>query len=134
MSSKYTRPCFLTWGADLARLVLGPPVLDELARVMSSVGLPPSGVVARPLCSRTARVPGGMRTAMASMSRIIQGGPGRSEHLCRQCASGSGCASVSDSVRLRALLLYALTASETGDDLPTRMKPFRAAVQAPPDS
>ena len=68
------------------------------------------------------------------MSRILQGGPGRSEYICRQCAGRSGCAPVSDSVRPRALLLYALTASETGDDLAVRMKPFRAVAHAPPDS
>ena len=51
--SNYTMPRFLTWGADLARLVLGPPVLGELTRVMSIVGMPLSGVVARPLYAYT---------------------------------------------------------------------------------
>ena len=70
--------------------------------------------------------------AMASMSPILTPGMGRSEFLCRKCAGCPGRAPASDSVRLRVLLLCALTANETGEDLPARMKPFRAVLHAPP--
>ena len=52
--------------------------MNEIGRVTFSVGLPLSGVVARPLCACTGIVPGGTRMAMASLSRILQRGPGRS--------------------------------------------------------
>ena len=122
---KCTRPCFLTWSVDLARLVLGASVIRELARVMSIVGLPLSGVVARPLYACTGDVPDGMPPILTTVM-------GRSERLCHTRAGCCGRAPASNSVRLRVLLLYALTANETGEDLPARMEPFRAVLHAPP--
>ena len=77
--SKYTRPCFLTWGADVVRSVLGPSVLGEFANAMSAVGLPLSCGVARPMYVCTGRISGGMCMAMASMSRVLQGKHARGE-------------------------------------------------------
>ena len=70
--------------------------------------------------------------AMASMSPILTTGMGRGEFLRRKCAGCSGRAPASNSVRLRVLLLYALTAYETGEDLAARMKPVHAVLNAPP--
>ena len=122
---KCTRPGFLTRSVDLARLMIGASALRDLARVMSIVGLPLSGVVARPLYACTGNVPDGMPPILTTIM-------GRSERLCPACAGCSGRAPASNSVSLRVLLLYALTANETGEDLPARMKPSRAVLNAPP--
>ena len=132
--SKYTRPCFLTWGADVVRSVLGPSVLSEFANAMSAVGLPLSCVVARPMYVCTGRVSGGMCMAMASMSRALQGKRARGQYLCPRCAGSSGRARVSDGDRLRALELYPCTALDPRRDFAVRMKPFYAIVDAPPDT
>ena len=105
--------------------MIGASVLRELARVMSIVGLPLSGVVARPLYACTGDVPDGMPPILTTIM-------GRIERFCHACAGCSGRAPASNSVRLRVLLLYALTANETGEDLPVRMKPLRAVLHAPP--
>ena len=101
--SKCTRPCFLTWGVDLSRLVLGPQVLSELTRIVASVGLPLSGVVARPLYVCTGSVSDGMCMATASMSPILLTGVGRGEFLRRKCAGCIWRAHAPNSVRLRVL-------------------------------
>ena len=132
--SKYTRPCFLTWGADLATTVFGQPVVAELARITGSFDLVFSGVVARPLYACTADVQGSMCMAMASMSRIFQGGTRRGEYLCHECAERSGGTPGSDSLPLRILLLYSLIAGGGGQDFLVRTRPLRVVVRAPPDT
>ena len=99
---------------------------------MAIVDLPLSGVVARPLYVCTGSVSDGMCMALASMSPILTTGIGRGEFLCRECAGCSGRAPASNSARLRVLLLCALTAYETGEDLAARMKPVRVVLHAPP--
>ena len=133
MLSKYTRPCFLTWDYYTSLCVFGHAVVNGLARVTASAGLEFGGVVARPLYHCMGVRPDGACMAMASMSRVFQGGPARGEYLRSRCAKQSGGAPVSDSAPLRALLLYAVTAVEDGEGHAVRMRPVRAAVSAPPD-
>ena len=65
-------PCFLTWGAYVARSVLGPSVLREFANAMFAVDLPLTCVVARPMYVCTRRVSGGMCMTTAPMTPIPQ--------------------------------------------------------------
>ena len=62
--------------------------------------------------------------AIASMSQIFQGRQGRREYLRRQCACRRGGALVADGEPLRALLVYALTGAEGGQDVAVRMNLF----------
>ena len=59
-------------------------------------------------------------------------GPFRGKVLCSKCAGQGGATPVSDSVPLRALLVYALVEEAGGADSVFRMKPVRAVVAAPP--
>ena len=122
--SKYTRQCFLAWGADLARAMLGAMVFNAIARVTHAVGLPLSGVVARPQYTYTGGALQGMRMAIASMPQIFQGRQGRREYLCRQCACRRGGTPAADSEPMRTLLVYALTGAESGQDVAVRMGHF----------
>ena len=88
--SRYTRPCFLAWGAMTLRRVFGPPVVDAFARVVEALDFQLAGVVARPVYACTAHVRGGMCMAMASMSRIFEEREGRGTFLCSKCARQGG--------------------------------------------
>ena len=130
--SKYTRPCFLMWDFDTSLRVFGPRVARVLTGIMENVGLLLGGVVARPLYKCMGSRPGGACMSMASMSRIFQGGPGRGEYLCSNCARRAQGMPVSDSAPLRALMLYAVTAVGDGEGHAVRMAPVRIVVSAPP--
>ena len=127
-------PCFLTWGAYVVRSVLGPSVLGEFANAMSAVDLLLTCVVARPMYVCTRRVSGGMCMTTAPMTPTSQCNRARGQYLCPRCAGSSGRARASDGDRLRVLFLYPLTGFDTRRDVAVRMKPFRAVVDAPPDT
>ena len=131
--SKYTRPCFLMWDSILSIVVFGPRVQKVLTDITDRVGLLLGGVVARPLYQCMGIRPDGACMSMASMSRIFQGGPGRGEYLCSNCARRGQGAPVSDSAPLRALLLYAVSAVDGDQGHAVRMTPVRIVVSAPPE-
>ena len=98
------------------------------------MGLEHAGFVARPLYACTKHIQDGeMCMKVASMSKFIQLGDGRSHYRCTKCRQeeGADSAPVSDSVPLRVLDLYILVRDGSKTTL-MRSKAYRLCLRAPP--
>ena len=132
--SRFTRPSFLQWidsTQGLTRSLFGHELSDSVLYMLEHMGLKHAGFVARPLYVCTSRFEHGqMCMNVASMSKFIRLGDGRSHYRCRKCADRQ--APVSDSAPLRVLDVYTLV--RDGDSKPTllRRAAYRLRLRAPP--
>ena len=135
--SRYTRPCFLSWGAVDAAIVFGNEVMSELHKVVADMSLEVVGVLGRPLYVCTARKRGRsserLCMSIASMSPLMQLSAARKHYLCAKCKDEQN-AAVSVNAPLRVLHLYVTVAAADGLPTPVRMKPLPVVLEAPPDS
>ena len=109
--SRYSRPCFLEWPADVSKVDFGVDVAAELADKTSRVSKTFAGIVARPLYACTAfklRARSEVHTKLcgkvASMSPLLEFPAEREHWLCADCLRRG--APVSDSAPRRMLRLY----------------------------
>ena len=105
-----------------------------MKRTMRLMNLEHAGFVARPLYACTKRIEGGhMCMNVASMSKYIKHGDGRSHYRCTKCKQ-TECfesASVSNDIPLRVLDLYILVCDGKKTTF-MRSKPYRLCVRTPP--
>ena len=139
--SKFTRPSFLFWHANVLDMLFGTALGSDLNDKAVSVDYQLAGVIARPLYKCTQIVDASTGAAcknVASMSRLLRDTASRGHYKCKECAErtqGAGETPGVPSVPLRALYLYPMVSGPDGEPTPLRaITPHRVFVHAPPEN
>jgi hypothetical protein len=132
--SRYSRPTFLYWEPETARVAVGESIVSYFTQRCERVDLTFAGIVGRPVYACTARSsekPESICGAMASMSPLLSFPGERKEWRCANCLLAQ--APVSDSVPRRILRLYPLVRAAQTTMTSMRTAPMLLYVFVPPE-